>query len=192
MPMTLDELQAYVRAQDLKYFIDPDRDVLMLGVRGVHATYRFVIALQAEGRFLQFRTVEYMHCPPDHPNLTAVLKTLAAINLEKRLVKFAWDASDGEVVVFADAWLEDGKVTQKQFERMVQNYMPTVDMGYSRIKTAMDTGSDPGEADLLERLGAAAGDLPPELRALLDKLRGGGKKGDDDDEEPGASGFETI
>lgn len=193
MPMTMEQLQALLREQDLKYFLDPDQPAVLLGVRGVHGTYRFVIAIQTEGRFLQFRTVDYLRCSRDHACSAEVLATLGAINFEKRLVKFGWDRSDGEIAAYADMWIEDGTVTAQQFERMLQNFMPTVDLGYARLKTAMETGEDPGEEDPSQTAGAGGAELPPELRELLEKVRkdkdGGGEENEDEDDD---SGYSTI
>jgi hypothetical protein len=81
------------------------------------------------------------------------------------MAKFGWDESDGEIVVYADHWIMDGKVTQEQFSRMLHNYLPAVDLSYARITKAMETGKDPGELDpqqmlslLLEQAGDAADD----------------------------------
>jgi hypothetical protein len=59
---------------------------------------------------------------------------------------------------------------------------------FHRIKTALDTGKDPGEEDALRVLaskgggpGGGGGLLPQALRELLDKLKKGGKA-----EEPAA------
>ncbi|HSH76075.1 MAG TPA: YbjN domain-containing protein [Longimicrobiales bacterium] len=190
--MTMDELQALVRGQDLKYFVDPDRDALLLGVRGLHASYRFVISLQVDGTFLQFRTIDYLQCGADHPHHALVLRVLAAINVEKRLVKFAWDASDGEIVAYADVWLEDGTLTERQFRRMLQNFMPTVDFAHERIRQTLESGRDPGEEGILEALTTGASGLPPDLSALLEKLRKGESGEDEGDDAGDDEGYETI
>ena len=191
MPMTMDQLQGLVRGQDLKYFVDPDRPALLLTVQGLHGIYRFVILLQDDGEFLQFRSLTYLHCTTGHRHLSEVLKVLGEINITKRLVKFGWDPSDGEIIAYADVWILDGTLTSQQFARMLENYLPTIDLGYGRIKATLESGTDPGEEDPAQSLEVASGGLPAELRKLLAALRGGGAD-DETDEEDDEPGYETI
>jgi hypothetical protein len=69
----------------------------------------------------------------------------------------------------------DNQVTQEQFDRMLNTFLPAIDVSYPRIKTALDTGSDPGNQDpqlaAAQALGSASAGIPPELRELLDKLK---------------------
>lgn len=175
MALTVAELQALVKAQNLQYFVHPERPALMLNVSAMFGGYHFVIALELEGTFLQFRTLEYLHCPNDHRHLPAVLRVLAEINYRARLVKLGWDPSDGEIVAYADVWLQDGTLTKEQFGRIVQNFVPVIDLSYGRLKQTLETGKDPGERDPLDLLAEAAGGsggLPAKLAELVKKLRG--------------------
>lgn len=172
MALTLEELQTMVRQGGLKFYVDPDRPRLMFGITGPHGTYQCVISLEVDGKFLQLRSVRYLFCPPDHPHLTAVLRALGALNYDKRLVKFGWDPSDGEIVVYADLWLMDNKLTQEQWEQMLQNYLAVLDLGYRRLAQVLQTGQDPGEEELGAVVQRLLGDrgLPGPLRELLEEL----------------------
>lgn len=185
MSMSLDELRTILDAEGLKYFVDPARPVVMLGARGLFGSFHCVIRLDNDGEFLQFRTVGYMHCPAEHPNIAAVLRLLSLLNYRLRMVKFAWDPSDGEIVVYADVWVVDGGITRKQFSRMMTAYLPVLDISSDRIRKVIDTGDDPGdpgpEALMAALLGGAS--LPPELRDLLARLRDDGNTDDDDEED---------
>jgi len=175
MALTFDQLKALVAAEGLRFFIDPDACRLMLGVTGMCGKFQLVISLYEEGNFLQFRSVNYLCCPAGHRSLPEVLKAIADINYQARLVKFAWDQSDGEIVAYADAWIMDGTLTQGQLSRMISNYVPVIDMQFYRLEKTIKEGKDPGRIDpatLMARL-AAESSLPPELRALVE-----GKKGD--------------
>jgi len=178
MAITVDQLRALADARGLHYFLDPARPVLMMGATGMHGSYQMVMQVESQGMFLQFRTLHYMHCPPDHPHLNEVLKVLGALNLKLRLVKFAWDASDGEIVVYADIWVMDNDVTQEQFNRMLHNYLSALDIHSVRIKQTMADGKDPGDEDpqeMLKKMLGAQGALPPPLRKMLEELKGKGK-----------------
>jgi hypothetical protein len=171
MAVTRAELQKLLEAEGLRYFLDPQRDALMVGCQGANGRYQFVIHLDLEGTFLQMRTISYHHCPTDHKHVLPLLKLLGSMNYELRLVKFGYDPTDGEIVVYADLWVMDGTVTQQQFSRMLHNYLPSMDVCYARILKTMETGVDPGLADPVAALASGAGDgLPGPLRRLLESL----------------------
>lgn len=173
MALTLDQLKRLVEGEKLKYFVHPERPTLLLVFGGLHGKYQVAFSLELEGKFLQFRTAGYAECGSDHPHLPEVLKVLGHLNYQKRLVKFGWDPSDGEIMAYADAWIVDGTLTQAQFSRMVSNYVPTIDFASQRIQETLKTGTDPGEKDPAEVIsGMLGGDLPEPLRKLLEKIKG--------------------
>jgi len=173
-------LRKLLDGEGLKYFLSPDQDMVMMPMGGINGHYTVAIPLELEGRFLQFRTVMYLSCPVDHPHLPEVLKVLAALNYQLRLTKFGWDASDGEIVAYADLWLEDGGLTQKQLHAMLTCYMPALDINFPRISKTIESGQDPGEVSPEDLIAG----LDPKLRDVLDELRdkkakdGGEKKAD--------------
>ena len=169
--MKFDELKNLIEREGLKYFVAPDRPVIMLGMVGIFGRYQMVIPLELDGRFLQFRTVGYLSCPADHAHVDAVLRVLVELNYRLRLTKFGWDPSDGEIAAYADIWLEDGTLTQAQFTRMLQSFIPGIDLNYPRISRTIETGTDPGELKPEDISGAMPG-LPPALRGLIDRLTG--------------------
>jgi len=187
MALTMDGLRKLVDGQGLHYYLAPDRPALMLGVTGLNGRYQLTIALDVEGQFLQFRTVAYRHCAADHAHLSETLKVLAQLNYRFRLVKFGWDASDGEIVAYADTWIVDGDLTPAQFQRLIHSYFSGIDMHYPRIAKTIETGKDPGPPDLLAAVERSMGSgLPAEMRKLLEDLVKKLKPGADDKkkEEP--------
>lgn len=144
MTMTIDEIQQRLDEIELSYFVDPKRPKLMLGMRGVMASYQFVLCLEEDGEFLQFRTVGFLNCPKGHNNLDTVLRALGEINYRYKLIKLGWDPSDGELVVYIDVAIEDGILTKEQFVRLLKGFVSCVDESYGRIKRIIDTGEDPG------------------------------------------------
>jgi hypothetical protein len=196
MALTRAELQKLVEGEGLRYFLDPTRDALMVGCRGLHGRYQFVMLLEVGGTFLQMRTISYHQCPADHPHARQVLEALGRINYEVRLVKFGYDPSDGEIVAYADLWIMDNTVTQAQLSRMLGNYLPTLDLCYPRLVQTMETGKDPGAQDPASAATAlAGGSLPEPLRALLASIdeatrRAGldGDEGGKDDKKKGGPG----
>lgn len=143
MTITLDELKSLADRLGLKYFLAPDRPAIALGFTGMNGSYQVIMKVELDGRFLQFRTLGYDHCPADHPHLEAVLRVIGALDFKLRVTKFGWDPSDGEIVGYADLWLEDAKITQQQFATMLAAYLPAIDLGHARIAKTLETGVDP-------------------------------------------------
>ncbi len=153
MSMTLDELKRLFDAQKLVYFLAPDRPALLTSFAGLNGNYQVITHLEVEGTFLQLRTLNWLHCPASNPALGEVLKAAGDENFQRRLVKIGWDPSDGELVAYADVWIEDGTLTQQQFLRMLSVYLPVIDMAYGRLREAIETGQDPGMANIEDMLG---------------------------------------
>lgn len=173
MAITFEQLQDLIKGEKLKYYIDPDRPVVRLGVTGMHGRYDIIIHLQDEGQFVQLRTLNYVFCRSEHGFLTQTHRTMTLLNAEKRLVKWGWDKSDGEIIAYADHWIMDNDLTQEQLHRIMANFVPGIDAAYQRIKVVMESGEDPGEQDprTLLATGKPPGDLPPELKELMGKMR---------------------
>ena len=173
MAMSLKEIENLMKQKKLNYFVHPERPVLIFTITGLFGTFQILVVLEREGEFLQFRTAEYLRCSSDSPHLKEVLKALASINFRMRYAKFCWNPADGQIVVFADTWLMDQKISWKQFERMLDNYFPAIDLHFDRLKKIIETGQDPGEK--------RPGELPKALDDLIKKLKE--KKGKEPSEE---------
>jgi hypothetical protein len=142
--VSIQQLQALAAGAGLKFFMAPDRPVMLMGFTGMFGSYQVIATTDLDGRFMQLRTMGYGSCGADHPHLEAVLKVLAALDYRLRLTKFAWDESDGEIIAYADLWLEDATLTQAQFAAMLRAFVPAIDLGHERIVKTMQTGVDPG------------------------------------------------
>jgi hypothetical protein len=197
MALTMEDLRKLVEAEKLHYSLATDQPALMLGVTGLNGRYQLMISLDAEGQFLQFRTVGYRYCAADHSHLPETLKILGQLNYDLRLVKFGWDSSNGEIVVYADTWIVGGKVTQEEFQRLIHRYFSAIDMDYSRIDKTIETGKDPGPVDLMALVERGMGSgLSAGMQKLLEELLKRGKKpGAEDkkeDEKKDEKPFEPV
>jgi hypothetical protein len=145
MTYTIPKIRELLDTEGLRYYLIPDREGVMLSLSGSHGRFQFHILLEEEGEFLQFRSIEYLYCPKDHPNLDATLQVLGELNYRLRLMKFGWDPTDGEIAVYADLWIMDAEITDAQFSRMIQGYMSIVDEKYPMIQEAIQSGVKPSE-----------------------------------------------
>lgn len=150
MAYTLPELRRLLEAEGLRYYLIPDREGVMLTLSGSNGRFQFLILLEEEGEFLQFRSIEYLYCPRDHPHLEATLKVLGELNYRLRLMKFGWDPTDGEIAAYVDLWIMDAEITNGQFGRMAQAYMSILDDESPRIRQAIESGTVPGSEDTPE------------------------------------------
>lgn len=147
MTFTLIRLRELLDAEGLHYFLVPDRDGVMLTLQGSNGRFQFTVLVEEDGEFLQFRSIEYLYCPQDHPNLNETLRVLGELNYGLRLLKFGWDPRDGEIAVYADLWVMDAEITQVQFSRMAQSYMSIMDEQHPRIREAVESGTGEEDSD---------------------------------------------
>lgn len=143
MTISLDQLKSLVQAEGLGFFEDPRRPAILLNFSGHNGSYQVIMLVELDGRFIQFRTIGYGSCPSGHPHVAAVLRVVGEMDYRLRLTKFGWDPADGEIVAYADLWLEDGTLTQKQLAAMLRAFLPAIDLGRARIAATMATGVDP-------------------------------------------------
>ena len=140
MTCILPELREFLETEGLQYYLIPDQDGVMLTMKGTEGKYQFKILLELDGEFLQFRSIDYLHCPQGHQNLETTLQVLGEINYRLRLLKFGWDPADGEIAVFVDLWMMDATITQGHFSRMANSFMSIMDDEYPRLLAAIESG----------------------------------------------------
>lgn len=169
MAMTLETLKKLCDGEGLKYFMAPDRPAAMMVFGGPNGRFQVIAKVEVDGRFVQVRTIAYLHCPADHPHLLPVLRVLGQLNYQLRLVKFGWDPSDGEIAVYADVWVEDGQLTQSQFGALFRSLVPAIDLNCQRLTRTIETGQDPGEVTA-----QGGGGLSKEIEEALRRIGGTG------------------
>jgi hypothetical protein len=153
MSISFTQLQELLKAQEYRFFVDPERPRLMFGATGEHGKYQVMLMLELDGKFLQFRSADFYHCPTDHPHLDPVLKAIHRMNYERRFVKVGWDLTDGEIVVYGDLWLsDDGTIGNEQFGTMLGSYLRNMDSIYALIRMAAEKGKTGEDGDELDSL----------------------------------------
>ncbi|MBN2575716.1 MAG: YbjN domain-containing protein [Deltaproteobacteria bacterium] len=176
MSITFEQLQDLFRQQSLKFFIDPLHSSIMFGIKGIHGSYHIMGVLGEDNGMFQVKTSQLMFCPADHAHILPMLKAIAHINYQYKIAKFGWDPDDGEIAVYADMVIADGTLTGGQLHRLLGGFLPTLDENVPRLRQILETGKDPGtpsrEQVLRAMLDGVPG-MPPELRELLEKMKGG-------------------
>ena len=179
MPLNLEQLEAYLVGEGLKYRL-ADEGYLLTGFTtrnytgpGGREGVAIAIRLDEDGEHVEF-TAPSLYTTRGCPHPAALFEALLAITMRTKLIRFEYDPADGEVRCSVEAAIEDGGLTKRQFLRMLHGLSESIDRWDPVIRAAMDTGLvnlEPvaGGADHLARLAAieaSAGGLD-ELEELV-------------------------
>lgn len=173
MATSLNEIEGFLRAKDLKFQRDDSKDMIVVPFkRGDGEPLIVVVRLEENGEFIKIftpRLLSYLN----GPNKLVLMQALLHISWETKMLQWEYDPTDGEIRAIIEFPLEDATLTQRQFDRAMSGLLQLVEAFLPRLKTVIETGEDPGRRD----------DSNDELaRAFRDFLgqRGGGAGGGPD------------
>lgn len=145
MPINLERLEAYFVEAGLKYRLEAEGHLLTgfatstyedeEGRRGVAVA----VSLSEDGEFLEFTTprlYDSRHCRDPGKLFQALLD----VTMRTKLVRFEHDPEDGEIRGTVSFPIEDGRLTPRQFRRMLEAIPRAVDRWHPVIRHAIDTG----------------------------------------------------
>jgi len=165
MATELKTIAEYLNNNDWKYYTDAKNDRIVTGVKADNIE-QFLISIQLSenGEFIQFIVPEILKVK-DHVFKGLLFQTMLTIQNEIKMLRFGYDPDDGEIYGFIDFPLEDGVLTEKQFNRALKALIYLVDTtAMPRLKAVLATGNDPGKKNTVEELLDA---LPDDLVAML-------------------------
>lgn len=116
--------------------------VLFVLKGGSHMIEMFGVPEQ--GGVVQLRSFRLLF-GPEKSYRTALLRALFIMNYQYKLVKFAFDASDGEVVGYVDLGVAGTGLTKQQIQRAINLARPILVAGKLRAERIVKTGKDPGD-----------------------------------------------
>jgi hypothetical protein len=154
MAIQLADVQKLLREMGMKSFCDTEQGVIWFGTRGERGSYQVTVTKDMEGKFLQLRSMDYAHCPADHPHCDTLHRLLGEINYLKRVIKFGWDKKDGEVAAYADVIIGDGGLSQNQLHLVLGFFLGSLDECNPRIQQVIQTGKEAEEGPVRMALGA--------------------------------------
>ena len=142
MALTREGVRAWLEASGRSVVEGPD-DALVFTLEG--ATPLFVAALvSGDGTIFQLRTVG-LYKDEGQEHAVAVQALLLDLNRLFKMVKFAYDPSDGEVVAWVDLYAGTAGATARQLDRCLSTLSTVVLPQRARIRALATTGEDPGE-----------------------------------------------
>lgn len=164
MPINLEQLEAHLVAEGLKYRLT-DEGYLLTGFATRHYVgpggregVAIAIRLDEDGEHVEFTAPQlYTSRGCRHP--AALFEALLAITMRTKLIRFEYDPADGEVRCSIESAVEDGSLTRRQFLRMLHCLPESIDRWDPVIRAAMDSGvvnleTVAGGAEHLARLAA--------------------------------------
>jgi len=164
MPINLEQLEAHLVADGLKYRLD-DEGYLLTGFAtrnyvgpGGREGVAIAIRVDEDGEHVEF-TAPQLYTSRGCDHTAALFEALLAITMRTKLIRFEYDPSDGEVRCTVECAVEDGGLTKRQFFRMLHCLSESIDRWHPVIRAAMDSGVvnlEPvaGGAEHLARLAA--------------------------------------
>lgn len=165
MAIALTDLGQNLERNNWKYKTFTDQRLILIGVKGENVPHiGIALRLGEDGEFLQFH-VPTLLSVKDSVFKEVVFQTLLTLNYQNKLVKFEYDPTDGEVIAAIELPLEDGGLTDRQFDRCLESLIMVVDrMAMPRLQAVLATGKDPGQKNRAKML---AESMSPEQISLL-------------------------
>jgi hypothetical protein len=178
MAADLQQIAKYLDQLGWDYRIDQEADRIITGVEGDNVEdFLIVVQLDEDGRFFRLFAPQVLAGVQDHPHKGAILQTMLAISWETKMLQWEYDPSDGEIRAIIEFPLEDSTLTEKQFNRCLSGLIQIVDsVAIPRLQEVMETGQDPGNVELGERLLLSIQEESPGLLELLERAMEARKK----------------
>ncbi len=178
MAVNVQEIGAYLDQLGWDYRIDEEEERIVTGVEGDNVEdFLIVVQLDEDGKFFRVFAPQVLSGVKDHPHKAAILQTMLVISWETKMLQWEYDPSDGEIRAIIEFPIEDSTLTEKQFNRCLSGLIQLVDnVAIPRLQEVMETGHDPGNVEVGERLLLSIQEQAPGLLDLLEKAMEARKK----------------
>ncbi|HEY9811005.1 MAG TPA: hypothetical protein V6D13_16890 [Halomicronema sp.] len=171
MAATLEQISTFLDNRGWKYEVDEENSRIITGVYAENLdNFLIVIQLDEDGEFFKLFAPQVLTGLQDHEHKDAILQTMLCISWETKMLQWEYDPSDGEIRAIIEFPLEDSLLTERQFNRCLSGLVQMVDdVAMPRLKEVMETGEDPGDEDMGERLLLTLQEEAPGLLVMLEK-----------------------
>ncbi|MEL6458819.1 MAG: hypothetical protein AAFY21_17240 [Cyanobacteria bacterium J06641_2] len=178
MAVNVQEIAEYLDQLGWDYRIDEEEERIVTGVEGDNVEdFLIVVQLDEDGKFFRVFAPQVLSGVKDHPHKAAILQTMLVISWETKMLQWEYDPSDGEIRAIIEFPIEDSTLTEKQFNRCLSGLVQLVDtVAIPRLQEVMETGHDPGNVEVGERLLLSIQEQAPGLLDLLEKAMEARKK----------------
>ncbi len=171
MGATVKQIAKYLDNRGWTYHLDEEEYRIITGVEAENLeNFNIVVQLDEEGKFFKLFAPQVLSGIQNHPHKAAILQTMLWISWETKMLQWEYDPSDGEIRAIIEFPLEDSILTEKQFNRCLHGLIQLVDnVAIPRLMAVMETGHDPGNVELGERILLSIQEQAPGLLELLEK-----------------------
>ena len=178
MGATIEQIGGYLSNLGWEYKIDRDRSCIVTAVQADNLEDFMIVAqLDEDGEFFKLFAPHVITGIQDNPHKNAILQTMLSISWETKMLQWEYDPSDGEIRAIIEFPIEDSTLTEKQFNRCLSGLVQLVDtVAIPRLQEVMETGHDPGNVEVGERLLLSIQEQAPGLLDLLEKAMEARKK----------------
>ncbi len=178
MGANLKQIAKYLDNLGWEYRFDDDEDRIITGVEADNVEdFLIVVQLDEQGKFFRVFAPQILAGVKEHPHKAMILQTMLAISWETKMLQWEYDPMDGEVRAIIEFPIEDSTLTERQFNRCLSGLIQIVDgMAMPRLKQTMETGEDPGNVEVGERLLLSIQQEAPGLLEILEKAMQARKK----------------
>ena len=144
MAVTLDQLEQFLVARKLRY--RREKDHLVVGFRSEQFRdergrdgIAVAVRIDEQGRYVEF-VAPGLYCSRGCRHISALFQALLEVTMRTKMIRFELDPTDGEIRCTVQCPIEDGTLTAKQFDRILDGLRNAVDRWHPVIRRAMDTG----------------------------------------------------
>ncbi|WP_066376698.1 MULTISPECIES: hypothetical protein [unclassified Anabaena] len=171
MGANLQQIANYLDKIGWDYRFDEEADQIITGVEAENVEdFLIVVQLDEGGNFFRVFAPQVLEIVENHPHKAAILQTILTISWETKMLQWEYDPLDGEIRAMIEFPLEDSILTERQFHRCLSGLIQIVDnIAIPRLKEVMETGQDPGNIELGERILLSIQEEAPGLLEILEK-----------------------
>lgn len=171
MGTNLHQIAEYLDKLGWRYDIEEEAERIITGVQAENVDeFLIVVQLDEDGEFFKLFAPQVLGGVKNHPHKTAILQTMLCISWETKMLQWEYDPTDGEIRAIIEFPLEDSTLTERQFNRCLAGLVQIVDtVAMPRLTAVMETGQDPGDEEMGERLLLTLQEEAPGLLEMLER-----------------------
>ena len=177
MAVTLDEIEEFIKVEDLKYQYDKERKVILLVSGDKESVFAHYLRAKDDGKIFTWQ----MQILDDNKNnvsiknhqyVSEVLSHVLYLNYQTKFGTWEYDPSDGDIRLAVELPLEDATMTQAQFHRIVGYMMGNGSDAADDIMHILKTGKAPKDSDddIIEKLEAMLAMLKSQSSSSEDSI----------------------
>lgn len=167
MSATLQQIAGYLDNRNFQYDFQPNSSRIITGFIADKVEKFLIISLKEDRKYLEL-TVPQLLQLKNYMEKGVLFQTMLVISWETKMLRWEYDPIDEEVCAAIEFPLEDALLTERQFNRCLGGLIQLVDsVAMPRLNAVMETGVDPGEKELGERLLLAMQEILPDNSLTL-------------------------